>query len=77
MNTDATRMPAEAYVRAWERTAAALETERLRALRRLSESQAAQRFARLLSPTPPYPLRPGSGLVEQQRIFSLLRQGRP
>lgn len=80
MSTDATKRSAGAeahdYVRAWERTAAALELERLRALRRLSEVEAARQFATLLSPPPPYPLRPGSGLVEQQRIFSRLRQGR-
>ena len=64
---------AEAYVRRWRRAAGALERERLRDLRRLSETEAAWRFAHLLCLSTPYPLRKGSGLVEQQRIFSRLR----
>jgi hypothetical protein len=42
-------------------------------LRQLSEVEAAQRFARLLWQPAAYPLRKESGLVEQQRIFSRLR----
>jgi hypothetical protein len=64
---------AEAYVRKWRRAAGALERERLRELRRLSETDAAWRFAHLLCLSTPYPLRKGSGLVEQQCIFSRLR----
>lgn len=64
---------AQAYVRAWRRTAALLDKGRLGELRALSEVEAAQQFARLLRMPPPYPLRPSSGLVEQQRIFSRLR----
>jgi hypothetical protein len=64
----------QAYVRAWQQTAAVLEPKRLEALRRLSEVEAAQRFARLLAMPLPYPLREGSGLVEQQRIFDRLRK---
>jgi hypothetical protein len=70
-NTEKT--DAEAYVRAWHRRAAALDLERLRDLRQLSEVEAAQRFARLLWQPAAYPLRKESGLVEQQRIFSRLR----
>lgn len=66
----------EAYVRAWRQTAAALEPKRLQALRQLSEIEAAQRFARLLTIPLPYPQRDGSGLVEQQRIFARLRKTR-
>jgi hypothetical protein len=63
-----------AYARAWRETAAALEPKRLQALRQLSELEAAQRFARLLAIPLPYPLREGSGLVEQQRFFDRLRK---
>lgn len=76
MSSDDANIDAEAYVRRWRRTAAAMNAERLRELRRLTESEAAQRFARLLSRSSGYPLRPGSGLVEQQRIFARLRRSR-
>ena len=64
---------AQAFVAAWERTAAVLDGERRRDLRQLSELESARRFAELLSLPLPYPLRPQSGLVEQQRIFAKLR----
>lgn len=64
---------AQAYVQAWRRAETLLENKRLCALRQLSEEEAAQRFARLLCTSESYPLRNGSGLVEQQRIFSRLR----
>ncbi|MGA8262033.1 MAG: hypothetical protein WB783_17615 [Arenicellales bacterium] len=64
---------ARQYANAWRRAGPELERERLRALRRLSEAEAAKRFALLLRLPGPYPLRPSSGLVEQQRIFSRLR----
>jgi hypothetical protein len=57
----------------WFRTQPALEAERLRRLRSLSERDAAEQFARLLQSSGPYPLRPTSGLVEQQRILARLR----
>lgn len=57
----------------WRRAHDALEAERLSELRRLSERDSAQRFARLLRLSMPYPLRESSGLVEQQRIFARLR----
>jgi len=79
-DSDAARAAADtdsqAYARAWRRTAAALESKRLQALRQMSETEAAQRFARLLAIPLPYPLRKGSGLVEQQRIFDRLRKTR-
>ena len=65
-----------AYARAWHQTAAALEPKRLQVLRQLSELEAAQRFDRLLGIPLPYPLREGSGLVEQQRIVDRLRKVR-
>jgi hypothetical protein len=40
-------------------------------LRGLSERDAALQFSRLLQISGPYPLRPTSGLVEQQRILEL------
>ena len=64
----------QALARAWQQTAAAGEPKRLQALRQLSELEAAQRFARLLAIPLPYPVREGSGLVEQQRIFDRLRK---
>lgn len=64
---------AKEYVSAWRRAGSELDRERLRDLRQLSETDAAERFARLLRLPRPYPLRRGSGLVEQQRIFSRLR----
>lgn len=68
---------AGAYAHKWEKAGVALEAERLRELRALSELEAARRFARLLSGPLPYSLRPGSGLVEQQRIFSRIRHTAP
>ena len=65
---------AEAYVRAWRHRGAAMNAERLRELRQLTEREAARRFARSLQLPGPYPLRPSSGLVEQQRVFSRLRR---
>lgn len=67
---------AQDYVRAWHRAGAELDRQRLQDLRQLSETEAARRFARLLSQPLPYPLREGSGLVEQQRIFNRLRTPR-
>ena len=64
---------ARAYAQAWRERAQALEAERLRDLRGLSEYDAALRFV-MLSQTRVPPARPGSGLVEQQRIFSRLRR---
>lgn len=64
---------AEDFVARWRRADAALEGERLRRLRSLTELEAARQFARLLSPRGTYPLRASSGLVEQQRIFDRLR----
>ena len=66
---------AETLVRTWRRAQPELEAERLRELRRLSERESAQRFARLLRLSKPYPLREGSGLVEQQLIFLRMRAG--
>ena len=61
-------------VDAWRRSKAALEAERLRRLRSLSERDAARQFAQLLQIHGPYPLRPTSGLVEQQRLLDRLRE---
>ena len=51
-----------------------LEAERLHHLQQLSEREAAAQFARLLQIRGPWPLRPTSGLVEQQRILARLRK---
>jgi len=75
MPTDQT--DARRYVNVWRRAAAELDGQRLRDLRQLSEEEAARRFATLLCMPPPYPLREGSGLVEQQRIFARLRRRNP
>jgi len=64
---------ARAYAKAWRQAEPQLETERLRALRQLTEKESAQHFARLLCLTAAYPIRNSSGLVEQQRLFSKLR----
>lgn len=81
MPADVSKAPhytdAQRYVRAWRRAAAELDRERLRDLRQLSETEAARRFANLLCVPPPYPLREGSGLVKQQRIFARLRRKNP
>jgi hypothetical protein len=57
----------------WQRAGDALDAERLRELRSLSERESAQRFARLFRLDTPYPLRLTSGLVEQQRLLGRLR----
>jgi hypothetical protein len=61
----------------WKTAAIALDAERLRTLRSLTEEAAAQRFALLLAPREIGCLRPTSGLVEQQRIFDRLRRRAP
>jgi hypothetical protein len=65
---------AKTLVEVWQRAHDALEAERQRNLRQLSEQDSAQCFARLLRMSTPYPLRESSGLVEQQRIFARLRK---
>lgn len=67
---------AEVLVKTWQRAQPALEAQRLRELRQLSERESAQRFAHLLLLTKSYPLRESSGLVEQQRIFARMRDAR-
>jgi len=57
----------------WERAECELDARRLSGLRALGEREAAERFATLLRLEGAYPLRPSSGLVEQQRIFNRLR----
>jgi len=52
---------------------ARLDLLNLQALRAMTEADAARMFARL-DPPRPYLLRPSSGLVEQQRLFALLRR---
>lgn len=64
--------PAE-WVRRWRRAEDLLEAQRLRDLKALSELESARRFASVLRVYTPYPLRPSSGLVEQQRVFNRLR----
>lgn len=64
---------AQALADAWRDTQQALAAVRIRELRQMSETESAQRFARLLGPPAPNPARTSSGLVEQQRIFSRLR----
>lgn len=71
--TGSTLGEAKAYVRFWATADAELEVARLRDLRQLTEVESARRFMELLQIPGPYPLRPDSGLVEQQRIFSRLR----
>lgn len=74
-NTESSRPTDDAakLVERWLRAQPALEAERLGRLRGLSERDAAQQFARLLQLSGPYPLRSTSGLVEQQRILTRLR----
>lgn len=60
-------------VNAWRDAQTVLEAERLQRLRGLSERDAARQFAELLQIRGPYPLRPSSGLVEQQRLLARLR----
>ena len=50
-----------------------LERMRLEELRRMTEADAARTFAQL-DPPRPFVLRPSSGLVEQQRLFTALHQ---
>lgn len=64
---------AKAMVDVWREAQAALEVERLMRLRSLSEQDAARQFAQTLQFRGPYPLRPSSGLVEQQRLLARLR----
>lgn len=64
---------AKAMVDIWCEAQAALEAERLQCLRSLSELDAARQFAQMLQIRSPYPLRPSSGLVEQQRLLARLR----
>ncbi len=67
---------ASALVQRWRRAAAELDVCRLEDLRALGEREAARRFSILLRLDGDYPLRPSSGLVEQQRIFDRLREKR-
>jgi hypothetical protein len=64
---------AESYAAAWRRAGPALDAKRLQSLRRMSEEESARCFAELLTPVVALPLRPGSGLVEQQRVLARLR----
>ena len=78
MGSDATATPnptadARCFVDAWQLAGSALDEQRLRALRGLSEVDAARLFARFLHLPLPYPLRESSGLVEQQRVFARMR----
>ena len=63
---------AKALADVWREAQGVLEAERLQRLRNLSELDAARQFAQLLQTLGPYPLRPTSGLVEQQRLLSRL-----
>lgn len=58
----------------WRQAQPTLEQERLQRLQKLSERDAALQFARLLQIRGTWPLRPSSGLVEQQRILARLRK---
>ena len=62
------------YAATWRRAEVELEAKRLRRLRELTENESARCFAELLSPVGEVALRPGSGLVEQQRILARLRE---
>jgi len=62
------------FARRWRCAGDALEARRLEDLSSLSERDSARRFANLLRLEGAYPLRPSSGLVEQQRIFDRLRK---
>jgi len=72
LNQDSTRS-AKAMVDVWREAQTVLEAKRLQHLRGLSEQDAARQFAQLLQIRSPYPLRPSSGLVEQQRLLAPLR----
>jgi hypothetical protein len=61
-------------VEVWQEAQAALEVERQQRLRGLSERDGARHFSELLQVRGPYPLRPSSGLVEQQRLLAPLRR---
>lgn len=65
------------FAKAWmmQRTVSAkrLAAMRLQELREMTEADSAIIFAKL-EPCRPYPLRPTSGLVEQQRLFRLFAQ---
>ena len=65
---------AQALAERWGQAQPALEVERLQRLRALSERETASQFAQLLQLRALYPLRPTSGLVEQQRILARLRK---
>lgn len=64
------------YAAAWRRAEVELEAKRLQWLRQLTEKESARYFAELLSQGGEVVLRPGSGLVEQQRIIARLRDQR-
>lgn len=64
---------AESYAAAWRRAGPALDAKRLQTLRSLSEAESARCFAELLTPVVALPMRPSSGLVEQQRALAKLR----
>lgn len=64
---------AEAWMRQRTVSAERLAAMRLQELREMTEAESAVIFARL-EPCRPYPLRPTSGLVEQQRLFRLFAQ---
>lgn len=69
------RNEAAALVSAWKRADAELNALRLRKLASLDEREAAEIFARITRHAMQIPLRPSSGLVEQQAIFQRLREG--
>lgn len=69
MHTNDSQASANEAVRRWKDASRLLEQERLERLRALTETEAAQVFAELLSLRGAYPLRPTSGLVEQHRIL--------
>jgi len=64
---------AASYAAAWRRAGPALDAQQLQSLRGLTEEESARCFAKLLTPGVALPLRPSSGLVEQQRAFAKLR----
>ena len=63
------------WVETWKRAGPELEAIRRRELREMTDQQASAAAADLLMFPLPHdmPLRPGSGLVEQQRRFARLR----
>jgi len=66
---------AKAYASQWAARSLELERLRLHNLRAMTEADSALLFAQRLSAAPTLPLRPGSGLVEQQRLLARLRHG--